>query len=61
MTLEQHCVVNLPHYKLDDQLQKENLFNFCMNDDLIRDYLPDDSKPTTISREFLLSVSLIFH
>lgn len=58
MTLEQNCNVNLPHFKLNDKLQKENLFNFCVNDDSIADYLPDNAKSESISRDLLLSVSI---
>ena len=59
MTLEQNCVVSLPHYKLDDKLQKENLFIFCINDNSIADYLPDNAKSDTVTRDFLLSVSIL--
>lgn len=58
MTLQQNCSVFLPHYKLDDKLQKENLFEFCISDNIIKDYLPDNAKSENISRELLLSVSL---
>ena len=59
MTLEQNCDVFLPHFKLDDQLQKDNLFNFCINDEEIKKYLPDIAKSENISRELLLSVRLL--
>lgn len=48
MTLEQNCDVFLPHFKLDDQLQKDNLFNFCINDEEIKKYLPDIAKSENI-------------
>lgn len=56
MTLEQNYSISLPHYKLNDQLQKESLFNFCINDFIIKDYLPDIAKSESISRDLLLSV-----
>ena len=60
MTLKEHSDVFLPNYKLDDQLQKSNLFNFCSMDSNIKDYLPDDCKCSSIPRELLISVRFVF-
>lgn len=59
MSLSEHCSVELPHYKLADDLQKDNLFNYCMNHETIKHYLPDYIRCEYIERNLLLSVSLI--
>ena len=52
--------MDLPHYKLDNQLQKNNLFEYCINDDIIKDYLPDNCNSEGITRELLLSVRAFY-
>ncbi len=60
MTLKEPNVVFLPNYKLDDKLQKSNLFNFCSMHSNIKDYHPDDSISSNIPRELLISVRFVF-
>lgn len=57
MTMKQHCSIFLPHYKLSQILQKKNLYEYCMNHNVIKNYLPDEIKLEYCEREFLLSVS----
>ena len=57
MTLIEHCSITLPHYKLSHELQKENLFSFCIYDTEIKDYLPDEINSDMVQRDLLISVS----
>lgn len=57
MTLSEHCTITLPHYKLNNELQKENLLEFCMNDNRIKNYLPDHMNVEMAQRDLLISVS----
>lgn len=61
MTLNQHCTVFLPHYKLADDLQKSNLFAYCLSNDRIKHYLPDNAQVEYLERDFLLSVSFLIN
>jgi hypothetical protein len=54
----EHCTVYLPHYKLSDELQKENLFSYCFNHPEPRYYIPDNIKCEYIERDLLVSVSI---
>ena len=58
MTLQEHCTVFLPHYKLADDLQKESLFKYCIFHNRIKPYLPDNAKSEYLERDFLILVSL---
>jgi hypothetical protein len=57
MTLKEHCSITLPHYKLSHELQKENLFSFCIYDTEFKDYLPDEINSDMVQRDLLISVS----
>ena len=57
MTLQQHCSITLPHYKLSNELQKESLYSFCINDNSIMNYLPDELSMESSQRDLLISVS----
>lgn len=61
MTLTEHCTVTLPHYKLSNELQKDNLYRFCISDMTIKEYLPDDISLESIQRDFMFSVRIYFN
>ena len=62
LTLKDHCTVTLPNYKICDELQKETLYSYCKQSDIISQYIPDDDNCDTIERDLLIQVSiLIFH
>ena len=47
---------NVPYYTKNNKLTKENIFKKFIGDNELLSYLPDNSSPAYISREFLLSV-----
>lgn len=57
MSLQQHCSITLPSYRLTNELQKESLYAFCFRDDLIMSYLPDELSMENSTRDMLISVS----
>ena len=59
MTLQQHCSITLPNYRVTNELQKESLYSFCFRDDLIMSYLPDELSMENSTRDLLISVSYI--
>lgn len=59
MTLKEHCSVFLPHFKLSNELQKDSLFDYCISNEIIRKYLPDNCKAEFLQRDLLISVSFI--
>ncbi len=50
--------VYLPEFKINKETKKNILLNYCLNDSVMKDYLPDKEKLTEISRSFLLMVSI---
>lgn len=60
MTLNEHCTVTLPHYKLSNELQKESLYYYCMENESIRSYLPDHLTIDLANRDLLISVRVSF-
>ena len=61
MTLTEHCTVTLPHYKLSNELQKDNLYRYCISDMTIKEYLYDDISLESIQRDFMFSVRIYFN
>ena len=47
---------NVPYYTKNNKLTKENIFKKFIGDNELLSYLPDNSSPAYISREFLLLV-----
>ncbi len=58
--LGRHGSVKLPNYFISDELQKDKLLKLCLNNPILKDYLPDLGDLEAIQRNFLLTVSLKF-
>ena len=61
LTLNEHCTVTLPHYKVSSELQKELLFRYCTDHQIISKFLPDQIRSEYIERDLLISVSILTH
>ena len=59
LTLKDHCTVTLPNYKICDELQKETLYSYCKQSDIISQYIPDDDNCDTMERDLLIQVSIL--
>ena len=59
LKLSEASPVYLPEFKINEETKKNSLLNYCLNDSVMKDYLPDKEKLTEISRNFLLMVSII--
>ena len=59
LKLSEASPVYLPEYKINEETKKTSLLNYCINDSVMKDYLPDKDKLTEISRSFLLMVRII--
>ena len=57
MTMDECCLINLPNYKKVPFLNKEHLQEYCMNNYLLSQYLPDEVNLSSITRDFFLNVS----
>ena len=60
LKLSEASPVYLPEFKINEETKKNSLLN-CLNDSVMKDYLPDKEKLTEISRSFLLMVSIIIN
>ena len=58
LKLSEASPVYLPEFKINEETKKTSLLNYCLNDSVMKDYLPDKEKLTEISRSFLLMVSI---
>ena len=61
LKLSEASPVYLPEFKINEETKKNNLLNYCLNDSVMKDYLPDKEKLTEISRSFLLMVSIVIN
>ena len=61
LKLSEASPVYLPEFKINEETKKNSLLNYCLNDSVMKDYLPDKEKLTEISRSFLLMVSIIIN
>lgn len=56
LKLNEFTQLQLPHYKLTEELSKTSLINYINNHGILKDYLPDDCKSTDIDRNYILNV-----
>ena len=59
LKLSEASPVYLQEYKINEETKENSLLNYCINNSVMKDYLPDKDKLTEISRSFLLMVSII--
>lgn len=51
--------VELVKYITIDNLQKKSLLSYCLSSEILSKYFPDGVKENTISRNFIIQVSII--
>lgn len=61
LTLSEASKIYLPHYKVLKDAHKGNLLKYCLEKQSLKDYIPDKEKYSEITREFLLTVRIIFY
>ena len=47
---------NIPYFSKSNILTKSHIIEQFNNDNDLKDYIPDECNPTTVTREFLLSL-----
>jgi hypothetical protein len=57
MSLDECCHLILPNTKQIDDLKKEKLLEFCLSDEICRQYFPEKEKLSEISRGFIINVN----